>query len=81
MEWVNTLHKVDYIWDKAFKNGPCKICGRQPLKKFEEIWSASNFLKAVFHKFWSILEYFVSFIYILQLTHTRTDTRIKYNIK
>ena len=22
-----------YIWDKVFKNGPSKICGRQPLKK------------------------------------------------
>ena len=21
-------------WDKAFKRGPNKICGRQPLKKF-----------------------------------------------
>ena len=36
---------------KVFKNGPSKICGRQPLKKFEVIWSASadyitsNFLK------------------------------------
>ena len=23
------------IWDKVFKNGPCKICGRQPLKKLK----------------------------------------------
>ena len=22
------------IWDKVFKNGPSKICGKQPLKKF-----------------------------------------------
>ena len=29
------------IWAKVFKNGPSKICGRQPLKKFT----------------WSILEY------------------------
>ena len=29
------------IWDKVFKNGPSKICGRQPLKRFS----------------WSILEY------------------------
>ena len=28
-------------WVKVFKNGPSKICGRQPLKKFT----------------WSILEY------------------------
>ena len=39
------------MWGKVFKNGPSKICGRQPLKKFEVIWSAeadhitSNFLK------------------------------------
>ena len=30
-------------WEKVFKNGPSKICGRQPLKNFA----------------WSILEYFV----------------------
>ena len=29
-----------FIWDKVFKNGPSKICGRQPFK----------ILKAVFHK-------------------------------
>ena len=23
------------IWDKAFNNGPNKICGRQPLKHFK----------------------------------------------
>ena len=26
--------------NKVFKNGPSKICGRQPFKKFEEVWSA-----------------------------------------
>ena len=40
------------IWDKLFKNGTSKICGRQPY-----------FLMAAFHKFtWSILEYFVSYV-------------------
>ena len=24
-----------YILDKLFKNGPCKICGREPLKKLK----------------------------------------------
>ena len=33
------------IWDKVFKNGPSKICGRQPLKNVT----------------WSILEYFNSY--------------------
>ena len=57
------------LWVKVFKNGTSKICGRQPLKnlkwktafkKLEVIWSAeadhitSNFLKAVFHKFYFV---------------------------
>ena len=25
----------DFNWDKAFKDGPSKICGRQPLKNLE----------------------------------------------
>ena len=33
------------IGDNVFKNGPSKICGRQPLKNFT----------------WSILEYFVPY--------------------
>ena len=33
-------------WDKVFKNGPSRICGRQPLKNFT----------------WSILEYFASYV-------------------
>ena len=35
-----------FIRDKVFKNGPNKICGRQPLKIF----------------IWSILEYFVTYV-------------------
>ena len=47
-------------WDKVFKNGPGKICGRQPLKnlKWHDLIKADhtppNFLKAVFHKFYLI---------------------------
>ena len=26
-----------YIYDKIFKNGPSKICGRQPLKIFKSV--------------------------------------------
>ena len=30
-----------YIWDKVFnKNGPSKICGRQPFKKLKGLWPA-----------------------------------------
>ena len=42
---------VEDIWDKLFKNGPSKICGRQPLKNFT----------------WSILEYFVPHIVLESL--------------
>ena len=61
------LHKLIHTitWSthksvKVFKNGPSKICGRQPFKKFEVLWSASadhitsDFLKAVFHKFYLV---------------------------
>ena len=47
-------------WDKLFKNGPSKICGRQPLKKLNEyglLLADRNpwlFLKAVFHKFYLV---------------------------
>ena len=37
-ERVNQNKKFDFninIWDKVFKNGPSKICGRQPLKNMK----------------------------------------------
>ena len=45
-----------HIWGKEFKNGPGKICGRQPFK----IWAAAadhaplTFLKFVFLKFYLV---------------------------
>ena len=36
-------------WDKVLKNGPSKICGRQPLKNLKADHTPSKFLKAVFH--------------------------------
>ena len=47
---MSTLEKYHYenlsdIWDKVFKNGTSKICGRQPLKSFT----------------WAILEYFIPY--------------------
>ena len=37
-------------------NGPSKFCGRQPLKKLKRYGdhTPSNFLKVVFHKFYSV---------------------------
>ena len=44
-------------WDKVFKNGPCKICGRQPLKT----WRDMVYLRLSSASFtWSNLENFVS---------------------
>ena len=40
------------LWDKVFKNGSSKICGRQPLKNlrgYSLLKQTTNFLKAVFH--------------------------------
>ena len=34
MDWPlsNAWSKMNNIWDKVFKGGPSKICGREPLK-------------------------------------------------
>ena len=31
----DSIQKVSYTWDKVFKNGPSKICERQPLKNLK----------------------------------------------
>ena len=31
-EGINRWRFINYIWNKVFKNGPSRICGRQPLK-------------------------------------------------
>ena len=55
------FRKVDYwwkwmclIWIKVFKNGPSKICGRRPLKNLKWYCLPTNFLKALFHKFYFV---------------------------
>ena len=30
-----SCNKWKKLWDKVFKNGPSKICGRQPLKNLK----------------------------------------------
>ena len=54
--WMTFLSKIQHLqkgywiknnWDKVFKNGPSKMCGRQRLKNMK--WY--DFLKAPFHKF------------------------------
>ena len=46
------------IWDKVFKNGPSKICGRQSLKNFSGIISSSQ-------QCYSFPQYFVLQLVIL----------------
>ena len=33
--WTNNHSRRGVIWDKVFKDGPSKRCGRQPLKKWK----------------------------------------------
>ena len=51
--WIRISTYQD-TWDKVFKGGPSKICGRQTLKSLKGygLLIHSNFLKAVFHKFY-----------------------------
>ena len=59
------VRKTKMIWVKVFKNGASKICGRQPLKnlKWHDLLS-SNFLKAVFHKFYLVHSWILCPIYL-----------------
>ena len=42
MKYVTGLHLGKVKWARVFKNGPWKICRRQPLKNF--IWSNLEYL-------------------------------------
>ena len=49
LQYRGTPYRV--VWDKIFKNGPSKICGRQPLKNCGQIlWrlSSTNFIWSIF---------------------------------
>ena len=39
---VGEAHFMKVIWDKVFKNGPSKICGRQSLKNLKGYAVCSN---------------------------------------
>ena len=44
-----------HIWDKVFKRGLGRFCGRQSLKNLKRYGLLpSNFLKAVFHKIYLV---------------------------
>ena len=50
---------ISLMRDKVLKNGPSKICERQPLKNLMDYdlpsdYTPPNFLKAAFHKFYLV---------------------------
>ena len=71
LEYCERSNKYLYpadIWDKILKNGPSKICGRQPLKNLKRyglpkaVHIPSNFERlSSTNVTWSILEYFVPY--------------------
>ena len=52
--------ELENKWNKVFKNGPSKICGKQSLKNLKGYGllkadhTPSNILKAVFHRFYLV---------------------------
>ena len=58
---------IFYKWDKVFKNGPNKICRRQSLKSLKFKLETSNFLKAVFHKFYLVHSWILCLKYSIRL--------------
>ena len=49
--WLQLFSRLSFIWVKVFKNGPSKICGRQPLKNLK--WY--GMLRHITSNFWQSL--------------------------
>ena len=71
-EPVRTCIIHDFIWDRVFKSGLTKFCGRQPLKNLKgygllkqtiSLDGPSNFLKAVFRKIYLVHSSMLCLIY------------------
>ena len=60
---MNVINTV--IWGKVFKNGPSKICGKQPLKNCLSRPYPFKFFKDCLPQILSIPEYFDSFNLLL----------------
>ena len=64
-----------FMWGKVFKNGPSKICGRQPSKNVK----GYGLLKQIFLRLtctnftWSIFEYFLPYKCV---THRQQTKRL-----
>ena len=67
------------MWDKVFKSGPSKICGRQPLKNLKG-YGADHFKRLSSTDFtWSTLEYLVPFKILLTIIgHDHATVNILY---
>ena len=76
------LHK--YIWDKVFKNGLSKICGRQPLKNLKEYDLLGPFLNTLSHMIYllqclvSCEGHFIKLWAILRVTCPTSRNKIMY---
>ena len=68
--------KIGINWDILFKNGPSKICGRQPLKNLKGYGlpkvnhTSSHFLKAVFRKFYLVHSWILCHKWYLKMSHS-----------
>ena len=67
-----TFGLTTYLWDKVFKNGPSKICGRQPLKNLKRYGLLKadrstpypfEFFKGCLHKFYLVHSWILCTIY------------------
>ena len=54
------------MWDKVFKSGPSKICGRQPLKTFKGYGLLEYFVSYIIVLHW---KYFIWWVWIILSTH------------
>ena len=90
IEHQRTPHPSPYFqvlqqWDKytcvkVFKNGPSKICGRQPLKNLKEYGlpraghTPSNYSKAVFHKVYLVHSWIVCVPYAIAFSFAKVKS-------
>ena len=76
--WKKTNKIWSDKWDKVFKNGPSKICGRQPLKNLK----GYGLLKQADHTYpFKFFKGCLSQILLGPLLNTRTQTKVLVALK
>ena len=76
--FLPSINQIMIVWDKVFKTGPSKICGRQPSKylngygllQVDHI--SSNCLKDVFRKFYSVHSWILCSIWNTNIKQLQT---------